>query len=481
MNCAGPSLKRERQISSQEPDQVRPEKRPREEAIFGLGVNVDDNDQFSISSLAGYTEIDPDTRAANARRVAAADKARSEVTEEAVAACGIIPNSTTLAQNKEDIQLPKREVLRIRKPRLDFFASLATSPELFIEIAKWLSPPSLLKLYCTCKDFHFTINNNFLSAMKRCATHQAHESANLFAFEFYRDLCIPDPNGTLDPDQPGKVRLVPSIKWLQMVVYRDHCIRDILACLARQGHRTPQGMALSVKKMWLVMDIATSVGRALLCCNEGIIEDKDLFNWQLFIVKLDMRFNDPIDGPGDDGMRKLFLGQRGLTPLWKLLRRKAYFSTLDVVKLMVRYRYYARPAHLHLPLFGIPPEEIGIEHLEGWGRGSAHLERPDELVIEESIRRGLGLKHHIMEMMLWGYIDPVTGLDTPATDEEKYLSDDEEKLVDSYWCDYEARDPEGEYMEDGEGEGEGDTIDTRKTGMCQAAVNGDKDTPMCNA
>jgi hypothetical protein len=167
--------------------------------------------------------------------------------------------------------------------------------------------------------------------------------------------------------------------------------------------------------MWLVMGVATSTGRAQVCHGEESIRDKDQFNWQVLIVKPDMRLSDPIDGPGDDGMRKLFLGQKSLTPLWKLLERKAFFSTLDVVKLMVRYRYTPRPQHMHLPLFGIPPEEIGIEHLEGWGEGRVHLMRPDELVIKESVRRVLGLKHYIMG----GHVDPITGLDTPTTEEVK--------------------------------------------------------------
>jgi hypothetical protein len=479
---ATPSRKRERQVSSQESQRKRPEKRSREAKIFGLGVSMDENDHRIIDTFAGFTqsiEIDTAILAENARKVAAADKARSEITEQAVAACGISPDSTLLGQPDENPQLLKKcKILHVRQTCLDFFASLASSPELLVELAIWLSPKSLLKLYCISKDFYSTINNNFSSTMKHCANHHAAESAKLFAFKFYGDLFVRDPNGTPHPNRPWEVRLVPSVNWLQMVVHRDRCVRDILACLAQQGHRTPQGMTISIKKMWLVMDVATSAGRTQLCHAEEFIRDTDLFNWQLFIVKLDMRFNDPIDGPGDDGMRKLLLGQKGLTTLWKLLKRKAYFSTLDVVKLMVRYRYSPRPQHVHLPLFGIPPEKIGIEHLEGWGKGRVHLMRPDELVIKESVRRSLGLKHHIMEMMLWGYVDPITGRDTPATEEEKYISDDEEKSVDPYWCEYEARDSDVEYIEDTEAV---DTVNTGANPDYYDSVHGDKDTPMNNA
>jgi hypothetical protein len=237
----GAGRKRERQVSSQESQSERPEEKSREGDIFCLGVSVDNNDHRIIDTFAGFSqgvEVDTATLAENARKVAAADKARSEVTDQAVAACGIDPESTILAQPDENTQLPKRKVFRVRKPCLDFFASLATSPELFVEITKWLSPPSLLKLYCISKDFHLTINNNLLSAMKHCANHHAPESAKPYASKFYGDQCVPDPNGTPHPTQPWEVRLVPSIKWLQMVVHRDRCMRDILAYLARQGHRT---------------------------------------------------------------------------------------------------------------------------------------------------------------------------------------------------------------------------------------------------
>jgi hypothetical protein len=172
------------------------------------------------------------------------------------------------------------------------------------------------------------------------------------------------------------------------------------------------------------MDISTSKGRVQMMHNTKLFTDIDLYNIQLFIHKLDMRFNDPIDGPSTQGLRKLFLGQRGLTPLCNLLKRKAYLDLMDVVKLAVRYSYIP-PINRGWPVFGIPPEEIGIGHLEGWGAGKVHLIRPDELVMRESVRRHLGLKQHITQMMLWGYVDPITGENIKVSEEEMYMSDEE--------------------------------------------------------
>jgi hypothetical protein len=184
-------------------------------------------------------------------------------------------------------------------------------------------------------------------------------------------------------------------------------------------------MSLSLKKMWLTMDISTSARRVQLTHNEKFWTDVDIYNILMFVVKLDMRFNDPIEGPGDDGLRKIILGQRSLTPLCMLLKRTAFTSIMDVMKLGIRYTYRPKPRQRHLPMFGIPPQEIGVGHLEGWGAGRVHLYRPDELMIKESARRKLGLERHIMPMMIWGYMDRTTGKAIKVTEEEMYMSDDE--------------------------------------------------------
>lgn len=203
------------------------------------------------------------------------------------------------------------------------------------------------------------------------------------------------------------------------------------------------------------MDISTTRGRVQMMHNQKMFTDIDLYNIQFFIVKLDMRFNDPIDGPGDDGLRKLFLGQRGLTPLCSLLKRKAFLDVMDVVVLGVRYAYFVRPEHRGMEIFGVPPEEIGVGHTEGWGAGRVHLARPDELMMRESVRRQLGLKNHIMEMMLWGYIDPITGKDIPLTEEEMYMSDGEAMSRDPYFNPYfEFERKEGDPTEDYSGDEE---------------------------
>jgi hypothetical protein len=369
----------------------------------------------------------------------AVENERNSIPTSALEAEGI---DITLPMPIEQDNISQRPIkpLRARKIKSNLFLNLALYPELFVEVAKHLRPKDFIILYSICKPFHDSIDGHMCHSMVVCAKNLAPESASVYHYRFYSALCIDDPMARASYRQSENVKKVPGLCWLQMVFHREKTVRDILACMAREGHRMPKGMSYSLKKMWLLMDISTNAHRAMLL-HSNLFEDMDLYNIQLFIVKLDMRFNDPVDGPGREGLRKLFLGQRGLAPLMRLLKREQFLSVEEVIKLGIRYAYSPRQEHRGYPILNIPPHEIGIAHLEGWGRGRVHLMRPDELVVWESVRRRLNLKQHIMEMMLWGYVDPITGEDIAVTDEEKYMSDDEEKPDPRARTDY--SDPKG--------------------------------------
>lgn len=216
-----------------------------------------------------------------------------------------------------------------------------------------------------------------------------------------------------------------------MVVHRERCARDILACLAREGHRLPKSTRETLLKTWVVMDVATTAGRICLVHNETWWTDVDCWNAQAWVLKLGMRFNEPMTGIGDDGLVRVMLGQRGLTPLWRLLTRKGFTKAVEVLRASVRYCYEVKPENSGMSIFGVPPCEIGKLHLEGWGEGKIHLFRIDELVMRESVRRRLRLDDHLIYMMLWGHVDPVTGRDVRPSDAEMYMSDteDEERAI----------------------------------------------------
>jgi hypothetical protein len=98
-------------------------------------------------------------------------------------------------------------------------------------------------------------------------------------------------------NKEGGVRLVPGLLWLQMIVNREIRVRDIIATLARMGHRLPEGTHLTLKKMWLTMDAATTQARMILMNNPDFFTNQDLYISQNFMVKLVLALNDPDFGP----------------------------------------------------------------------------------------------------------------------------------------------------------------------------------------
>ncbi|KAF3760143.1 hypothetical protein M406DRAFT_238095, partial [Cryphonectria parasitica EP155] len=329
--------------------------------------------------------------------------------------------------------------------------SLCSNWWLMIEVTKHLSVEDIVKLYSVSRTFHNLVNSRFQSAIAAWAQHKSPSGWNVFYWKCYSKYTILDPEGkTWEKDssliasiprppwaRPEKtkatqceVRRVPGFKYLSMLVERETRTRDILACLARAGHRLPRTMHITLKKMWMLMDMATNALRRAFIHNTELWTERDLYNAQMFYVKLQMRFNEPIFGPGSRALVDTFLGARqGFTPLWQLLRRKKYTQPEEVIQ--QRLRYFVKPDVIQHYLvlgeafFGVHPSDLGEEHREGWGAGYLHLMRPDELVVEECVRRQLDMKRHLIHMVFWGHVDWRRRRNLVPTEEEMYMSDDE--------------------------------------------------------
>ncbi|GAB1314376.1 F-box domain-containing protein [Madurella fahalii] len=338
-------------------------------------------------------------------------------------------------------------------PRVDHFdliGSLSSCIELITEVCNYLRPSDIVNLYCTCRDFHDVIDLHMRSSVFAWAKVMAPTSARIYSSPVYYRWFIPDPLGRpvtnvdqeLSQPQPGQarmagypplndvqgeVRLVPGLRWLQMVVNRDIRVRDILATLARMGHRMPESSHLTLKKLWLIMDASTSRGRMLLMKNPDFFTNDDLYIAQLFMIKLVLAFNDPVFGPQSSLLMRLMMGQRSLSSLWALLRGKKYRTPAEIRELKLRYDVGPNDALVRsgMPLHGVDIYELGIIHFEGWGMGAEHLLRPDELVPLEAARRQLDLDTCIDEMIIYGHVDLRTGGSLVPSVEEMYMSDDE--------------------------------------------------------
>ncbi len=338
---------------------------------------------------------------------------------------------------------PKKPKKKDRK--IDLIASLCTSPHFLIEIGKHMPPKDIIKLYSVSRDFHHALNKQMKSTVMEWARSMAPNATRVYDVHVYDDFLITDPLGRLeDPSandmgyitlperappaiMDNTVRKIWGLRWLSMVVCREIRVRDIMAYLARNGHRLPPGTDIVLKKIWLLMDASTNESRLKIMHNNVYITDRELVMMQTFFVKLNMLFNDPITGPSSTTLTKLFLGQRGLTPLWKFLRGKRYRDVDELIKLKIVYDVGPNPEHRRngIPFRGVPVHLMGIYHLEGWGTGRDHLMRPDELLALECARRQLPLDNYIRYLMRYGHMNPSTGTPEVPSVDELYMSDPE--------------------------------------------------------
>ncbi|KAH6640942.1 hypothetical protein F5144DRAFT_641492 [Chaetomium tenue] len=337
-----------------------------------------------------------------------------------------------------------------KKDRFDLLASLCSCTELIVEVCKHMRPLDIVHLYSVSKSFHYTINEHMRSSIFAWASHMAPTAARIYSSPVYCRWFIPDPcrrpvtanDQEMSKTQPGQakvegqlplngnegeIRLIPGLLWLQMTVNREIRVRDIIACLARRGHRLPEGSHQTLKKIWLIMDAATTQARMMLLNNPDFFSNEDLYIAQLFMVKLILAFNDPVFGPQSTMLMRLMLGQRGLSPLWALLRGLKYRTGAEIRQLKLRYD--VGPDQLqdeNLPAVnGVDIDRLGVIHFEGWGTGPDHLMRPDELIPLESARRQLDLDVCVEEMMIYGHVDFNTGNSLVPSLEEMYMSDDD--------------------------------------------------------
>lgn len=350
---------------------------------------------------------------------------------------------------KEDPYHPPRDsaALSLKHHSRDLITALCARTEIAVELGKQLRPEDLVTLYATSRMFHDAINEHLLSSMRMWIAHRAPEAGRIFKYKLYRRHLIPDPAGrtwgvqyegtSTEQDNPRlmrQIRTVPGLRYLQLVLGRDRCCRQIVAIMARNGFLMPTSMHRTLLRLWLLMDVPTTGQRQALLRNTDLWTDQDLYNAQMLFLKLSMMFNDPIYGPLSNELVHVALGQKGLYPLWQLLLQKKFTTLPELLEWKVRYNYeppeqlYGGGTSNRSTVYGVPIHEVGTGHLEGWGLGDIHLQRPDELVPVEAIARGLELDNHLVYMMLWGYIDFETGENIVPTEQDMYISDEETTL-----------------------------------------------------
>jgi hypothetical protein len=62
---------------------------------------------------------------------------------------------------------------------------------------------------------------------------------------------------------------------------------------------------------------------------------------------------------------------------------------------------------------GVPEEEWGLLCREGWHMDGLRMDPAVDMVITEGIRRGLNVQQHLLDFVLYGFVDEKTGKNVP--------------------------------------------------------------------
>ncbi|OQO13900.1 hypothetical protein B0A48_00775 [Cryoendolithus antarcticus] len=348
--------------------------------------------------------------------------------------------------------------------------ALCQHNDLLLLLTSYLNIPALINLYAMHKPFHHTFNCHHTAFILAIMRTWAPNADRIFPWRTYQKLCVKDPRQRQKSRLLGKegrvryqhedLRDVPSLRWLQMVIYREGMCRDIVITLAQKGLRCPYSTSVSLKRTWFLLDLPLNAHRIALIRSPTYFPAPHLRLLTHFFIKLDMHLTDPIGGtmPANHPdqlrfpnhfarqaftgkqLRETLLGEKSLTPLWRVVRGwspdpgqpRVVMDRLDMLKLWVRH-YYKRPegqnqAMKNQKIMGVPWWECGTAGLERVGQpyvkgegtrerpwvlvkpGEVHrrpdpLLRPDQLVMREGVRREMGLHHLWVRMMTWGFYD----------------------------------------------------------------------------
>ncbi|CRG87391.1 hypothetical protein PISL3812_04408 [Talaromyces islandicus] len=287
------------------------------------------------------------------------------------------------------------------KPKFNIFEAIIQHPHLVFHFAISLEVDDLVSVYAISKDFHDIVNTGLTTVIVAQAMLHAPTSAKIFPFRCYRGLCVSDPRVEMDQSR-GQSRLVPSFRWLRMVCWREQVAKKITHLMTKEGLYLPWECGEAIKKLWFLMDIPDNRRRLGTVQNTELWTAADLFYAIMFLVRFDMRCTDPRSVRAHGGMRRLLMAQKSMSLLCRTLERTAMKDFYEVTQTFLRWKYEP-PRNGNNPIYGVPRSEIGKLQYEGYGIGGSQvkLQRPDELVLKECIRRDMDIWEVLLEIIVW--------------------------------------------------------------------------------
>ncbi|KAF2871283.1 hypothetical protein BDV95DRAFT_494585 [Massariosphaeria phaeospora] len=306
------------------------------------------------------------------------------------------------------------------KEPFNIYKAILRHPNLFFQFALRLTPASYVDLYAIDKEFHYRANNYSVSIIHDHAISLAPEASYIFSWIMYPDLCISDPLLKPMDGRPHLARDIPSLRWTKMVLWRERVVYDILTHLALAGFRVPASLKVLLMKFWVLMETRTTATRTAFLRDPDVWSDADIIHFYIFVVKLDMRFQDPVRGTGTCGLSHLLLTQKTLSWLRDILAGSVDFDYDDLSDLLIRtYPSAELDTANHAWLddevdAGMPFEEFGRLMTEGRVVDGRRMESPVDMLVMEGVRRGLGLHRYLWDFLLWGCVEWETGENVPV-------------------------------------------------------------------
>ncbi|KAH7135293.1 hypothetical protein B0J11DRAFT_413328, partial [Dendryphion nanum] len=299
--------------------------------------------------------------------------------------------------------------------KFDIYKAIMNHSNLFFQFALRLPMSSLIDLYSIDKDFHWRFNKHGHSLIHDYIRYNSKEASLIFSSMLAPKLCISDP--TLKP-MDGRHHLsrdIPSIRWIKMVMHRDTVLREIMTYLALDGYRFPRTTFTTLAKFWALMEFRKQAQREAFVSDLKVWTDADIYRFQHFLVKLDMRFGNPIHGKGMCQLSRLLLSQRSMTVLRDILAGYIPMDYVSLCEMVIRTIPTQQLDNTTDPWINqdvgglIPFREWGVMSQEDWKQSGKRLDFGVDLVIMEGIKRELHVEASFADFVASGFIDSNTG------------------------------------------------------------------------
>ncbi|KAF2202625.1 hypothetical protein GQ43DRAFT_368735, partial [Delitschia confertaspora ATCC 74209] len=301
----------------------------------------------------------------------------------------------------------------------NIYQAIMRHPDVKYQFMLRLPPKSFIDLHAIDKRFHYIVCQKYSSLMHDFAAHHAPDAAFCMPGHLFPDLCISDP--TLKPmdNRAQLARDVPSLRWAQMVIYRERVVHDILTTLALAGLHVPRATTRVLLKFWACNELPTQGQRENFLADKSIWSDAELFVFRHFCVKLDMAISNPVFGRGACRLSRLLLSQKSWTLLRDLLIGQRMETLEGLGEIMMRtYQTEDMDVESHPILAdeiesGVVLHEWGLLTREKGLFDHDVMQTSVRLLEKEIIRRGLRVDRWIPQMVVWGFIRPKTGENIP--------------------------------------------------------------------